>query len=118
MTNSTMTMRDFLNGVIEAEVSEAITEKAKAELAKLDARNEKRASTMSKVAKANIPLIADLEAYLKDNGPMIASEIAEDLRMTSNKVASLAKASEKIVVAKTRVKGREVNIYSLSADAE
>lgn len=117
MTTSTMTMRELLTAVVEAQISEEVTAKAEAELAKLDARNEKRASKPSKTAEANAPLIAKLEAFLEGK-KMIASEIAKELDMTPNKVASLAKASEKILISKTRVKGREVNIYSLSADAE
>lgn len=116
-TDSIMTMREFYNAVIEAKVSDEVTAKAEAEIAKLDARNEKRTSKPSKVAEANIPLIAKLEDYLKGK-KMIASDIAKELEMTPNKVASLAKASDKIVITKTRVKGREVNEYSLSTVTE
>lgn len=113
MTESKMTMRELLNAVIANEITDAVVEKATAELAKLDARNEKRASKPSKVAEANVPLIADLEAFLEGKEAMIASDIATQLEMTPNKVASLAKASEKIQITKTRHKGREVNQYSL-----
>lgn len=116
-TDSIMTMREFYNAVIEAKVSDEVTAKAEAEIAKLDARNEKRTSKPSKVAEANIPLIAKLENYLEGK-KMIASDIAKALEMTPNKVASLAKASDKIVITKTRVKGREVNEYSLSTATE
>ena len=116
-TDSIMTMREFYNAVIEAKISDEVTAKAEAEVAKLDARNEKRISKPSKVAEANIPLIAKLEDYLEGK-KMIASDIAKALEMTPNKVASLAKASDKIVIIKTRVKGREVNEYSLSTTTE
>mgnify|MGYP003295247551 CR=1 FL=1 len=58
MTESKMTMRELLNAVIANEITDAVIEKATAELAKLDARNEKRTSKPSKVAEANVPLIA------------------------------------------------------------
>ena len=113
MTNSKMTMRELLNAVIANEITDDVIEKATSELKKLDERNEKRTSKPSKTAEANVPLIAKLEGYLKDKKPMIASDIAAALEMTPNKVASLAKASEKIQVTKTRHKGREVNQYSI-----
>ena len=113
MAESKMTMRDFLNAVIANEITDAVIEKATAELEKLDARNEKRTSKPSKTAEANVPLIAKLEEYLEGKDPMIASDIATALEMTPNKVASLAKASEKIQTTKTRHKGREVNQYSI-----
>ena len=113
MAESKMTMRELLNAVIANEITDAVIEKATAELEKLDARNEKRTSKPSKTAEANVPLIAKLEEYLEGKEPMIASDIATALEMTPNKVASLAKASEKIQVTKTRHKGREVNQYSV-----
>ena len=116
-TDSIMTMREFYNAVIEAKVSDEVTAKAEAEVAKLDARNEKRTSKPSKLSESDIPLIAKLEDYLEGK-KMIASDIAKALEMTPNKVASLAKASDKIVITKTRVKGREVNEYSLSTTTE
>lgn len=113
MAESKMTMRELLNAVIANEITDAVIEKATAELKKLDERNEKRTSKPSKTAEANVPLIAKLEEYLEGKEPMIASDIAAALEMTPNKVASLAKASEKIQTTKTRHKGREVNQYSI-----
>lgn len=113
MAESKMTMREFFTAITSNEITDAVIEKATAELEKLDARNEKRASKPSKTAKANGPLITRLEEYLEGKEPMIASDIAAALEMTPNKVASLAKASEKIKTTKTRHKGREVNQYSI-----
>ena len=112
MAESKMTMREFFTAITSNEITDAVIEKATAELEKLDARNEKRASKLSKTAEANVPLITKLEEYLEGKEPMIASDIAAALEMTPNKVASLAKASEKIQITKTRHKGREVNQYS------
>ena len=113
MAESKMTMREFFTAITSNEITDAVIEKATAELEKLDARNEKRASKPSKAAEANVPLITRLEEYLEGKEPMIASDIAAVLEMTPNKVASLAKASEKIRTTKTRHKGREVNQYSI-----
>ena len=113
MAESKMTMREFFTAITSNEITDEVIEKAIAELEKLDARNEKRASKLSKTAEANVPLITKLEEYLEGKEPMIASDIAAALEMTPNKVASLAKASEKIQTTKTRHKGREVNQYSI-----
>ena len=113
MAESKMTMREFFTAITSNEITDAVIEKATAELEKLDARNEKRASKLSKTAEANVPLITKLEEYLEGKEPMIASDIAAALEMTPNKVASLAKASENIQTTKTRHKGREVNQYSM-----
>ena len=61
-----MTKREFLNEVIAAGISEAITEFAQKEIAALDARNAKRAATPSKTQLANEPLKAKILAKLKD----------------------------------------------------
>ena len=61
-----MTKREFLNEVIAAGVSEAITEFAQKEIAALDARNAKRAATPSKTQLANEPLKAEILAKLKE----------------------------------------------------
>ena len=116
MAESKMTMREFFTAITSNKITDAVIEKATAELEKLDARNEKRASKPSKTAEANVPLITKLEEYLEDKEPMIASDIAAALEMTPNKVASLAKVSEKIQVTKTRHKGREVNQYSIGKE--
>ena len=113
MTDSKMTMREFFNAVISNEITEDIIAKATDELEKLDKRNSNRTYKPSKVAEANKPLVKKLETFLEGKEPMIASDIASQLEMTPNKVASLAKASEKIHITKTRNKGREVNQYSL-----
>ena len=113
MAESKMTMREFFTAITSNEITDEVIEKAIAELEKLDARNEKRTSKPSKIAEANVPLITKLEEYLEGKEPMIASDIAAALEMTPNKVASLAKASEKIQITKIRHKGREVNQYSI-----
>ena len=61
-----MTKREFLNEVIAAGVSEAITEFAQKEIAALDARNAKRAATPSKTQLANKPLKSEILAKLKE----------------------------------------------------
>lgn len=109
-----MTNREFLNAVMAIEnVSADVKAHAENEIAKLDARNAKRASTPSKTQVANAPLIEAVREYLTTaTEPMCSAEIATALEMTSNKVAALLKNIEVEVSEKTYNK-RKVKAYAL-----
>ncbi len=83
-----MTTRELLNTVINANLSDEVTEKAQALLLQLDKRNEKRASTPSKTAIANEPIKAKIFTLLSD-GNKIASEVATNLEITPQKASAL-----------------------------
>ena len=76
-----MTNREFLNAVRTTEnVAADVKAHAENELAKLDARNAKRASQPSKTAVANEPLIEKIKEYLASaSEPLCSAEIAEAL---------------------------------------
>lgn len=109
-----MTQREFMNAVIAIEgISEEVKAHAENEIAKLDARNAKRASTPSKTQKENAPLIEAVRQYLENaDEPMCSAEIAEALEMTSNKVAALIKSIE-VEVSEKKFNKRKVKAYSL-----
>jgi hypothetical protein len=67
----TMTNRDFYNAVINANINEEMTQFATDAIAKLDARNAKRANTESKTQIANKPIIEAISRVLTDE-PMLA----------------------------------------------
>lgn len=110
-----MTNREFLNAVMAIEnVSADVKAHAENEIAKLDARNAKRASQPSKTAVANAPLIEAVREYLATaTEPKCSAEIAAALEMTSNKVAALLKNIEVEVSEKTYNK-RKVKAYALA----
>ena len=123
-----MTNREFLNAVMNAEIvvmntetgeenaeiAEELKLHAENELAKLDARNAKRASMPSKTALANAPLIEAVKAHLaKAEEPLCAAEIAGALELTSNKVASLIKAMDGVEVSEKHFNKRKVKAYAL-----
>lgn len=110
-----MTQREFMNAVIAIEgISEEVKAHAENEIAKLDARNAKRATTPSKTQKENAPLIEAVRQYLeKADEPKCSAEIAEALEMTSNKVASLIKNIE-VEVSEKKYNKRKVKAYSLT----
>lgn len=110
-----MTNREFLNTIIALESAPAdVKAHAENEIAKLDARNAKRASQPSKTAVANEPLIEKVKEYLASaSEPLCSAEIAEALEMTSNKVAALLKNIE-VEVSEKKFNKRKVKAYALA----
>ena len=110
-----MTNREFLNSIIALESAPAdVKAHAENEIAKLDARNAKRASTPSKTQVANAPLIEAVREYLATaTEPMCSAEIATALEMTSNKVAALLKNIE-VEVSEKKLDKRKVKAYALA----
>lgn len=111
-----MTTREFLNSVIEANLSDEATEKAQALLAQIDKRNEKRASTPSKTAVANAPIKDGIIALLQ-NGAKTASEVGAELTITTQKASALLRQLCEDGVLKAeevKVKGKgKVKSYSV-----
>ena len=103
-----MTTREFLNTVIEANLSEEMTNQAKAMVAALDKRNAKRAATPSKTAVANEPIKADIVATLNSE-PKTAAEVGATLNLTTMKASALLQQlakSGKVAVHDVKVKGK------------
>ena len=85
-----MTTREFLNSIISAEALPAdVRDHAKDELAKLDARNAKRASKPSKTAIANEPIKAQIAEYLADKDATTAREVGDAIGISMQKASSL-----------------------------
>ena len=110
-----MTNREFLNAVIALESAPAdVKAHAENEIAKLDARNAKRASQPSITQVANEPLVKAVREYLeKATEPLCSAEIAEALELTSNKVAALLKNIE-VEVSEKKFNKRKVKAYALA----
>lgn len=83
-----MTTRELLNTVINANLSDEVTEKAQALLLQLDKRNEKRASTPSKTAIANAPLKKSIVTLVSEKS-MTAPEVGVALEITTQKASAL-----------------------------
>lgn len=100
-----MTEREFLNAVIAETQNADLASYAVAKLEKLDARNAKRASTPSKTQKENAPLIAKI-ATLLTSEPKLASELAKEMGLSTQKVTPLVKAVEGVQSVDVKVKGK------------
>ena len=108
-----MTNREMLTAIVEGKVTEDVITKAKEEIAKLDARNAARKGKESKTQKENKPIIEAIANLLTEE-PMLASDIAEKLELSTSKVSALAKRVEGVKITDVKVKGKGMRkAYSL-----
>lgn len=85
-----MTNREFLNAIANNEtLTDEIREHATAEIAKMDAANEKRKNKVSKKAEENAPLIAQIVDEILGTEAKTASDVAEVLGVSVQKASSL-----------------------------
>lgn len=108
-----MTNREFFEKVIAEVTNEELVEKARVELAKLDARNARRASTPSKKAKENEPIKKAIRDVLGAE-PMTASEIASKVEISTQKASALLRQIDGLTVTEVKIKGKgKVKGYSI-----
>ena len=107
-----MTNREFFTAIVNAydvEPTEAQWEELKAfateAIEKLDARNAKRANTLSKTQKENAPLIEKI-ATLLTSEPKLASTLATEMGISTQKASALVKKVEGVSVCDVKVKGK------------
>ena len=81
MNTNEITMRQFFEAVIEGNISPAMVEKAKAEIAKLDATNAKRAEKAKEKAAENLPIKQAIFDFLAANGTKTTAEIAKGVEV-------------------------------------
>lgn len=87
-----MTNREFFNAIASSEnLSAELVEFATNAIAKIDARNAKRASTPSKTAIANEPIKSAIVAYLGTHNGAVASEIATECEISTQKASALCR---------------------------
>lgn len=88
-----MTNREFLNAIVANEtLAEEIRTHAEAEIAKMDAANEKRKNKVSKKAEENAPLIETIVNEILGTEPVTASDVAATLGVSVQKASSLLRA--------------------------
>ena len=91
-STSEITMRQYHEAVISGNITDDIIAKARAEIAKLDATNAKRAEKAAEKAKENDPIKATIFTYLVENGTKTTAEVAAGISTPENEV-SIPKAS-------------------------
>ena len=88
-----MTKRDFYTMISNGTVNDEVVEFATAEIAKLDAANEKRKEKTSKKAAENQPLVDRIANEILGAEPMTATDVAAILEVTVQKASSLCRAA-------------------------
>jgi predicted transcriptional regulator len=104
-----MTNRDFYTAVINANINDELTNFAKSEIAKLDARNDKRRNTMTKEQKANEDIKITIADFIGDKSDVVASDIAKGLALSTQKVSALCKQMVEngvLAVSEVKIKGK------------
>lgn len=117
-----MNERTYLNNVLAiADLSDEMREETLGRIAKIDAKNEKRKTTKTKVQKENEPIAnAIIEALA--NGEMLSVDLATAIGQTvpkTNGVALNLVNEGKLTKAKVKVKGKgDMTAYSLVVTIE
>ena len=92
-----MTNREFFTAIVNSDLNDELKAFATDAIAKLDARNAKRASTPSKTQKENAPLIEKIASLLTSE-PKLASELAKEMEISTQKASALVKKVEGVSV--------------------
>lgn len=118
-----MTNREFLTAIANSSLSDDLTTYAAEQIIKLDMRNaarkEKQSSKPSKTAIENEPIKASIMEFLSTQSePMIAADIAENVKITTAKASSLLRQladAGKVVKSEVKIpKKGKVKGYSIS----
>lgn len=108
-----MTNREMFTAIVNGELTDEVKAKAAEEIAKLDKRNADRKGKESKTQKENKPIIEAIAKLLTEE-PMLASDIAEKLEISTSKASALVKKVDGVKVTDVKVTGKGVRkAYSL-----
>ena len=119
---ATMNEREFLTAVINGNITADVIAHATEGIAKLDARNEKRKATQTKVQKENEPIAqAILDTLVEHPNGMLGVDLATTIGQTTQKtngVAGNLVNEGKVVKTKVNVKGKgKLTHYALAPTA-
>ena len=108
MNTNEITLRQLFTAVAEGNITPAMQDKAKAEIAKLDAVNAKRAEKAKEKAKENEPIKTAIYEYLVANGTKTTAEIAKGVEVLEG---SAPKAS---AMCRQMVEGGQLTVSDVS----
>lgn len=123
MENKAMTNRDFLVAVVNANISDEITEFANAQIQKMDARNASRKSKGTKVQNENKEIKERIATAMEVGTTYTAAEIValgvEGVNSTQKASALLRQLVDdgRVTSTEVKIKGKgKVKGYSLTAE--
>ena len=94
----TMTKREVLNAIVNAEINAEVTEWAEAEIERMDKANARNAEKRAEKAKENEPIKAAIFEVLGDE-PKTATQIKDEIGMEGVSVQKVSALLRKIVEA-------------------
>lgn len=113
-----MTNRQALTLIVNGNITAEVRVWAESEIAKLNAKNDKRKNTKSKDQIANESIMDNIVDYITNHGAQVASALGTALAISTQKASALCKllvADGKLTVADKKVKGKgAVKEYSLA----
>lgn len=104
-----ITLRQLFTAVVEGNITPAMQEKAKAEIAKLDATNAKRAEKAKEKAKENEPIKTAIFDFVKVSGTKTTAEIALGVGESVPKTSAMCRQmveENRLVASDVSVKGK------------
>ena len=104
-----ITLRQLFTAVVEGNITPAMVEKAKAEIAKMDATNAKRAEKAKAKAAENLPIKQAIFEFLVANGTKTTAEIAKGVEVLEGS-APKASAMCRQMVDEGRLTSSEVTV--------
>lgn len=110
-----MTNREFFEAIVNGTINDEIKAHAEEAIAKMDARNAKRAGRPSKTAIANLPLIEEIKEVLTVE-PQTARTVADKIDISVQKASALLRqivADGDALVTEVKVpkKGKQKGYY-------
>ena len=91
MDTNEITLRQLFTAVVEDKITPAMQEKAKAEIAKLDATNAKRVEKAKAKAVEYEPIKSAIAEFLKVSGTKTTSEIAVAIEQSVPKTSAMCR---------------------------
>ena len=117
-----MTQREFLTAIAnDTTINAELVEFAKEMLVKADEKNAKRRETQSKVQKENEPIKAKILEILAGGTVKVASDIATELEISTQKASALCRQlveSGKASVKEVKGKSGKVKAYYIETVGE
>ena len=109
MNTNEITLRQLFTAVVEGNITPAMQEKAKAEIAKLDATNAKRAEKAKAKAVEYEPIKTAIFNFLLANGTKTTAEIAVGVGESSPKTSAMCLQmvnENRLIPSEVSVKGK------------
>lgn len=122
MNTNEITLRQLFTAVVEGNITPAMQEKAKAEIAKQDATNAKRAEKAKAKAAENLPLKNTIFEFLVANGTKTTAEIAVGVGESTPKASAMCRQmveEGRLTASEVSVKGKgKQKAYTAVVSAE